>query len=146
MSIFTPNKEELELAKNNGRVVIPWTNGEKARLMITEYKEKDNLDIFVCTVKGGDHDGKEQALFFRTNNEYDKASAIRLLLEFFEQDKLIAGECSPVDIIGKIVETTASVKPKDTGEGNWTNFNYFKAVSDVPNMDGGTLTSDDIPF
>lgn len=146
MSLFDVNEEEIAKAKNNGRVVIPWKDGEKTNLLIKEYKEKENLEIFVCDVVGGEHDGKEQALFFRTNNEYDKASGIRLLLEFFSLDDLKSKKASVVDMIGNKVETVASVKPKKEGEGSWVNFNYFKAVSDVPNLKVAGGTDSNIPF
>lgn len=146
MGLFTPTAEELDNAKNGGRERIEWKDGEQPTLLITEYKEfpDKNLDIIVTKVVGGDHDGKEQPIFFRTDNKYDMEDGLALMYQFFTREQLLSKQASQADLIGnKITCKVKLSKGKEEGKV-FTNFKYYKRVDDAPQLHA--VSNSDIPF
>lgn len=146
MGLFTPTQEELENAKSGGRESIAWKDGDKPTLLIKEFKElpDKNLEVFVTTVVGGEHDGKEQAIFFRTNNKYDMADGLTLVRQFFSDEQLANGQANCLDIIGEQIQCLVKLTPKKEGEGHFVNFKYFKRVDTAPKLQA--VSNSDIPF
>lgn len=137
---FQPTEEEIKKASENGKV--PFKDKEKYVFMFENIKEKseENKMIVETKIIGGEFDGRKHSFWFRTDNEYDRATLLSITDNFINRGELATKGFQFSSTIGSQFESQAKI-----GKTGYTNFYTFKKLDSAPSV-GGVDVSSDVPF
>ena len=139
--MFDVTEEDIKNAlatTKTAREKVQLKDGEEATMTIKEVKEKDgehgSYVIVGCVFNGGDHDGKDYALFFN-GNQKGKDRLFKLAKSLLTQDQLLSFRgIKKEEFIPKLAGYTIGKKFKTKAKLNewqgktYTNFLYYEEV------------------
>lgn len=146
-NFFAPTPDDIKEAQNGGRP--EFAHGEVVGFLIDEVSEKvddkgEKYLIVGTKVTTGDNDGKRHPFFIRSNPT-SKGIWINMLKAFYDDATIASGSLTPVSLVGKMLESKASVSAK--GDKVYTNFYEFTELGGAPTLgQAPEVSSSDIPF
>lgn len=135
---FQPTQEEIKKASEGSKV--PFKDKEEYSFMFQDIKEKAEEDkmIIETVIVGGEFDGRKHSFWFRTNNEYDRATMLSITDNYLTREELGKQGFNFGTTIGTQFKSTAKI-----GKTGYTNFYSFAMLDSAPDV---SISADDIPF
>lgn len=149
--MFEVTQEDINNAlatTKTAREKVQLKDGEEVTMTIKEVKEKDGdkgaYYIVACTFNGGEHDGKDYAMFFN-GNQKGKERYLKLCKSLIPQEKfrtIKKGTDTFPMLLGKKFKTKAKL---NEWEGKtYTNFLFYEEVQDTPTLHA--VGAEGVPF